>query len=166
MSNIRARVAAAAAACALLSTGLVTTAGPAAAKSGCMSNREWDRVYLGDSKRRVHHEFDTRGWRLDKDRRGHNGRLLVVSRAYESCLYPEDEIEHTYDDYSYGSRSRGGQLKLSDGIWTHHCIDSDDYKHEFYCNDRGWEGWYDYPPDPEGSRTELTRSIRKSSQAR
>lgn len=125
----------------LMVSGLIA-ATPAQAGSntpGCVIAGEWSRTHLSDTKPMVQDEFDTSGWLIDSWRSGFNGQLLDEKRGYGSCRYPGDDIVVWYDDYSHGSTSRGGQMRVYWGKWTHYCVDYDSYYN--YCYDPGWYGY-------------------------
>jgi hypothetical protein len=119
-------------AAAVIAGGLLaptTVALPALADTpSCVSYGEFfEQARSGDSKKQITRKFDTRGRELDRWRSGRRGRMLDTIQSYRACgAYRADEVVLGFDDYTYGSKSRGGTLRAYAGTWNHQCLDYED----------------------------------------
>jgi hypothetical protein len=148
-------------AAAVIAGGLVaptTLAAPALADTpSCVSYGEFfSQAKTGDSKKRVTDTFDTKGRELDRWRSGRKGRMLDTIQSYRACgAYSADDLIVNFDDYSFGSRSRGGTLRAFAGYWDHYCLDYEDiyeyegdYVYDPSTGEYEWDdeaySWYSY----------------------
>lgn len=140
-------------AAAMIAGGLIAptmVAVPALADTpSCVSYGEFfKQARTGDSKKQISRKFDTKGRELDRWRSGRKGRMLDTIQSYRACgAYRADELLVNFDDYSYGSKSRGGTLRAFAGYWNHYCLDYEDvYDYEggwVYDPETGEEVWDD-----------------------
>ena len=101
------------------------------------------KILTGDYRTTVHNKFSGYVGRFLTDLR--DGPRHDTWRTYRSCMYPGDELEVNFDDYSYGSPARGGAMRMYEGSWLHYCndyeelYDVDGYNYGFECFDRYWQ---------------------------
>ena len=127
----------------LMAPATLVAAPAQAATRTCVTDYMFRQKILdGDYRTTVHTKFSGYVGRFLTDVR--EGPRYDTWRTYKSCMYPDDDLWLNFDDYSYGSPTRGGAMRLFERSWLHYCNDYEElydavgYNYGFECFDRYW----------------------------